>query len=787
MTKLLDPIDFKDIPPRQHPPKLTDHERAKQALEYIPADNREEWVKIGMAIKALRGDRGEDLFHEWSSTAGNYNERDAADVWRSIDSDGGIGPGTLFHYAREYGFTGSTYVPPRQLTPEEVEARRQAKAKQEAKEKQDQKRAKDWAARIMEKSRPAEKHPYLDRKQVAPLEGARAISADRAKSILGYELKAKGEPLQGELLVIEARRIGSDKPCTLEFIDPNGRKTALAGKGTKTGVYWATMSLDSPDKLLVGEGVATCLSASQGANIPAVAALSNSNMGRVAEDMRKLYPGAEITILADLDTQTGQPDQSAIKAAQAVGGFLALPDFGPDREPGHKDFNDLAVVHGLERVKECIEKAQKVTVNIWDSPADVFTMLTTPAPDMPCLIVDVRTDPPAPTMPLGRGGLLAGIGGSSKTQFCKQVALGVVLGSWALDNVWQIETTGKAVLVLTEDTAEDVHASLAYIASQFTEDEARAIADNLIIYPLAGQDVRLLQKTPTGTLEKSPLFYSLVQKIKDIGGVVFVALDPALGLSDGEEMSQADQRALGKMADDLAVQTGATCILVAHASKGTLASEELSSHSARGGGAITDAGRFEFTIRTMTSKEAQAYRIEDLEERKSLVQVAATKANRLPPAAQVPVWLRRGFGGVLYPADLKEPERKSQGKYGLKQGGAVVWEALRQAILEHGELGEQDLFQGIHEKLVRDMHKTLYFQQKPGNSPRAEGQNWSRGMEELAKEDWIIIDPETRIIRYTELQKTQTEIMTDAIRARHEERNKEQDGTKGNNCSSLSE
>ena len=74
--------------------------------------------------------------------------------------------------------------------------------------------------------------------------------------------------------------------------------------------------------------------------------------------------------------------------------------------------------------------------------------------------------------------------------------------------------------------------------------------------------------------------------------------------------------------------------------------------SSRGGGAITDAVRGEYTMRTMTAKEAKSAGITDLEERKRHVQMVATKGNHLPPSAFVPIWLRRGEGGTLARADL---------------------------------------------------------------------------------------------------------------------------------------
>jgi putative DNA primase/helicase len=69
-----------------------------------------------------------------------------------------------------------------------------------------------------------------------------------------------------------------------------GRKSALYG-GAKTGGYWAAQPLPDGDgtglTLLIGEGVATVLSAREATGDPAIAALSSSNLLAVTREMRK--------------------------------------------------------------------------------------------------------------------------------------------------------------------------------------------------------------------------------------------------------------------------------------------------------------------------------------------------------------------------------------------------------------------------------------------------------------------------------------------------------------------
>lgn len=265
----------------------------------------------------------------------------------------------------------------------------------------------------------------------------------------------------------------------------------------------------------------------------------------------------------------------------------------------------------------------------------------------------------------GRGLLLCGVGGSSKTKLMYQLAVGAVLGilNWG----WNVKTRGKSLLILTEDIVEEVHRTIHNICLglNLSKEQKQHVYSNLICYPLAGEPCTLLALAKENAMVETPLFKELEQKIRSYGNVVFVGIDPALSVTTGNELDQGHQRALGRMCDNLAVRVDATVCMVAHASKFSLAKEELDSHNSRGGGAITDSVRSEISMRSMTKKEGKAAKIESLIERKRHVQVVLTKGNLLPPEAFVPLWLRRDNTGTLEAADIEfdtgdGPDRKSR-------------------------------------------------------------------------------------------------------------------------------
>lgn len=331
-------------------------DRIRDALQHIPVGGHDDRVRTAFMLKSELGDAGRDLWDDWRDGRG---DDEAATVWRSASESGPLRINTLFHEAKSNGWRDNgTYQRP---TPEELAKRQRDAAEREARDQSEIAReraeAAAKAAALLKAGTEAQvDNPYLARKSVTPTDTLREIDAEKAAEILGYSPQAKGEPLAGRLLVVPVKQ--GDCISTVELIDGKGRKAALAGRGTKTGGYWATQRLPSGDgagrTILIGEGVATVQSAATAVGKPAVAALSAGNLLPVAKAMRERYPAAALVILADLVKTTGEPDSHAVEAANAVDASLAIPDFRGNREPEQKDMNDLLIAHGAEAVRHAI-------------------------------------------------------------------------------------------------------------------------------------------------------------------------------------------------------------------------------------------------------------------------------------------------------------------------------------------------------------------------------------------------------------------------------------------------
>ncbi|MBK7001965.1 MAG: DUF927 domain-containing protein [Rhodoferax sp.] len=331
----------------------TEAERALSALQAINPDcDRDTWFRVLSGAKDA-GISFDDA-SAWSTTAPSYDQASMRDTWKSI-KPGGINAGTLFHMAKQNGWTdtGEHHRP----SPEELELRQQQRQEHAAAAKAEQAKTASNAQAIWKVAIPAPAdHPYLVRKGVEPTSTLREIDVQQAVQILGDRPQAKGVQLQGRLLVAPIMRSGV--LSTVELIDEQGNKAALRGQGTKAGGYWSTDRLpETVTNVAICEGVADAITIRMAGAELAVAAFSNSNLVKVAQEMHRLFPGAVLTIVVDLVKDSGHPDPHAIAAARAVGGLMAVPSFGPGREPHQKDANDLMAIFGLDAVRQCLAGA----------------------------------------------------------------------------------------------------------------------------------------------------------------------------------------------------------------------------------------------------------------------------------------------------------------------------------------------------------------------------------------------------------------------------------------------
>ena len=173
------------------------------------------------------------------------------------------------------------------------------------------------AAKIWNDSAPAAaRHPYLDRKGIAP-----GIARQRGGALVLPIVDFTGT-LHG-----------------LQFIDEQGQKRFISGMA-KQGHFIPSGGTPSPDRpLWIAEGHATgCTLSALQPGVVVIAACDAGNLLSVATEARKRWSGIDLVICPDFDAIGRQKGQEAAIAARAR---IMKPDRLPSDLPAWvSDWND---------------------------------------------------------------------------------------------------------------------------------------------------------------------------------------------------------------------------------------------------------------------------------------------------------------------------------------------------------------------------------------------------------------------------------------------------------------
>lgn len=319
----------------------------------------------------------------------------------------------------------------RQLTPEEEAAARarteaqRAEREAEAKAKRDKARRK--ANAIWNSAKPApDDHPYLERKGV-PSFGLRVGTWPKWDDHL-----QDWRRIPNALLVPMRRPSGtlhSLQAIHAEKVD--GRDKDFLPGGEKAGKFHLIGEPAEGLPLCVAEGYATAASIHQATGWPVAVAFDAGSLDAAARALHQAHPGARFILCADDDAfgecfacqapvrvadgdicpACGQPHKRrnagqirAQEAARAVGGVVAVPDFGDPAAhwAGYQatskaptDFNDLHALAGLDAVRAILEAAAaSIPAPLGDETPDAAP---TPAPEAETPATGAETAPAAPS------------------------------------------------------------------------------------------------------------------------------------------------------------------------------------------------------------------------------------------------------------------------------------------------------------------------------------------------------------------------------------------------------
>ncbi|MCP2005607.1 UNVERIFIED_ORG: putative DNA primase/helicase [Buttiauxella agrestis ATCC 33320] len=162
-----------------------------------------------------------------------------------------------------------------------------------------------------------------------------------AKGLSGFTFPVLADGLLLLALVDESGTV-----TAAQTITPRGEKRLLTGSA-KRGAYHAINTPESPQAVIIAEGLATSLSIHlMRPDALAVCAIDAGNLLPVAEVMRRKHPQAQLIIAADNDRLDDKPNtgtDKAEKAALSVAGWVSVP---PTEYKA--DWNDYHQQHDTE-------------------------------------------------------------------------------------------------------------------------------------------------------------------------------------------------------------------------------------------------------------------------------------------------------------------------------------------------------------------------------------------------------------------------------------------------------
>ncbi len=284
------------------------------------------------------------------------------------------------------------------------------------------------------------------------------------------------------------------------------------------------------------------------------------------------------------------------------------------------------------------------------APLDLAKCLKEPAPKIDFVL---------PGLPARAVGALVAPGASGKTFFALQIAAALALGIPVAGGALPAPANaGKTVLIAGEESAPmlvtRLHALVDWLVGmsqflpleeQFERDAViKRLAEQLVVYPLAGLSMRVLERGRTtrtlGTIAEA------------CAGARLLIVDPLRRFHGGDENDSNDMTTVVQAFEAVAHQAGCAVLLTHHTNKSaTLSGNGDAQQAIRGSSALTDAIRWQANLVGMSEVEAERFGVEP-EKRRYYVRLEHAKPNYTEP--QPGVWMRRQPGGCLQRVELHE-------------------------------------------------------------------------------------------------------------------------------------
>jgi hypothetical protein len=277
----------------QHNRESLTRDEAWSMLCFIDAHDREDWLKIGMALKSEFSESAFPLFDDWSQTADNYKAADARSVWRSLNGSA-VGIGTLVYMAKKSGWNSqeSTRPAPRTTAaPKRIKSNTEAYAKRLWLAANKWEQTENWLS-LESPDTSILSHQYAINKGIDSAGGAGRGTA--SGKLIGK---------QSDCLIVPIRNIQSNKVQGVQCINTGGVKQSFGS--VSGGALILGNTLDKSLIWYISEGWASALSTVfhhlKGNGI-CVCSFGKSNLDNTAKLIAKIHQPEEIIILREDDS-----------------------------------------------------------------------------------------------------------------------------------------------------------------------------------------------------------------------------------------------------------------------------------------------------------------------------------------------------------------------------------------------------------------------------------------------------------------------------------------------------
>jgi phage/plasmid primase-like uncharacterized protein len=470
----------------------------------------------------------------------------------------------------------------KQLTDKEREQIQRAKQRAAEEREKAQAEAARRAREIYESLPSVQDHPYLALKGIKPL-GAYPPKAGR----------------DGRLVVPLYDMEGEFR--SLQYIPPDGKNKKFLTDGQITGNFNV---IDGDDQFIViAEGYATAVSIHEATGSLVVAALNAGNLKPVAERFKKHHPSKKLIIAADNDRWSTHSDGrmnpgliKAQEAAEAVDGQVVCPEFKTEHlKQRPTDFNDLALLEGIDAVKKAFKNSQPASLKLTDWIAS-------------------RAFPGTPgnrewlisgKVPMGQVTVLASAGGIGKSGECvciaAEVARDIISGFQRPRIGSQVQVYGMAVYLSGEDDQLELHGRLHHL--QATQ------LKNLIAVPLpsvGGAQAFFKMDPNTREPVATPAFYDFTSQLRSLDNLKVVIIDPLQVFCHLDLNLPENAQAVCSKLSALASETGAAVIITHHFRKTKVNGPESAREAIRGTAGLVDGVRSVYALWLPSSENSKS-------------------------------------------------------------------------------------------------------------------------------------------------------------------------------------